>query len=136
MRTPAQLVERLRAEGRKVTRQRECIFRVLQGNEAHPNAEAIHAAALREIPMMSLKTVYQTLNDLARMGEIRQLDLGTGSSRFDPNVGLHHHLVCTNCKKVRDLHGLSLDASQLEGAQGFAVRAVRIQAEGLCPDCQ
>ena len=54
---------------------------------------------------ISLKTVYQTLHELAAMGEIAALDLGTGMTRFDPNVdGVHHHLVCRGCGKVRDLH--------------------------------
>ena len=35
---------------------------------------------------ISLKTVYQTLNDLAELGEIAALDVGTGRTRFDPNV--------------------------------------------------
>ena len=48
--------------------------------------------------------MYQTLNDLAAMGELQQLDLGTGSARFDPNVDAHHHLVCDACGEVRDLY--------------------------------
>jgi Fur family peroxide stress response transcriptional regulator len=59
---------------------------VLDGNQVHPTAEAGCATARQQTPMMSLNTVYQTLNGLAEMGEIQQLDLGTGSSRFDPNV--------------------------------------------------
>ena len=53
---------------------------------------------------ISLKTVYQTLYDLAELGEIATLDVGTGMTRFDPNVDdPHHHLVCRSCGSVRDL---------------------------------
>ena len=96
MRTPAELTDLFRARGLKVTPQRQCIFRVLHGNGVHPTAEAVYAAAKDEMPVLSLKTVYQTLNDLAAMGEIQLLDLGTGSARFDPErrrpppPGLHH----------------------------------------------
>ena len=38
--------------GDNVTPQRACIFPVLRGNEAHPGAEPIPAAAPREMPMM------------------------------------------------------------------------------------
>ena len=55
------------------------------------------------MPSISLRTVYQTLNDLAEMGEIQALDLGTGSTRFDPNIDEHHHLVCERCGLVRDV---------------------------------
>jgi len=37
---------------------------------------------------------------------------------------------------VRDLLDDNLDGLRILDAQGFEVRAVRVQAEGLCPDCQ
>jgi Fe2+ or Zn2+ uptake regulation protein len=136
MRTPEELAALFRSRGLKLTPQRQSIFRVLQGNQAHPTAESVYAESRRDMPMMSLKTVYQTLNDLAGMGEIRQLDLGTGSSRFDPNVEhQHHHLVCTQCGKVRDLYvPIDVSISPAE-QQGFAVDSTEVIFRGLCADC-
>ncbi|HEX2038285.1 MAG TPA: Fur family transcriptional regulator [Acidimicrobiales bacterium] len=136
MRTPAELTELFRERGLKVTPQRQCIFRLLHGNEAHPTADAVYAAARAEMPTISLKTVYQTLNDLAEMGELHLLDVGTGAARFDPNVGAHHHLVCDGCGKVRDLHVEFPDVRVPRGrAQGFAVRTAEVVFRGLCDDC-
>src|ERR1700722_7072889 len=121
------MVRLFRERGLKVTPQRECIFEVLWGAEAHPSAEAVYAEARNRMPPMSLKTVYQTLHDLALMGEIQQLDLGTGASRFDPNVDIHHHLVCTSCGKVRDLYAdYSLVEVPAGAAQGFTVGAAEV----------
>src|SRR5579862_2710373 len=137
MRSPEELSALFKAQGLKVTPQRQCIFRVLHGNDAHPTAESVFAAAEAEMPGIALKTVYQTLHDLAEMGEIAALDLGTGAARFDPNVGpRHHHLVCRRCGKVRDLHGdfgsLSVpDADR----QGFSVGSAEIVFRGLCAEC-
>lgn len=121
----------------KVTPQRECIFDVLWGVAVHPSAESVYAEAHARMPTMSLKTVYQTLNDLAQMGEIQHLDLGTGATRFDPNVDVHHHLVCTSCGKVRDLYA---DFSSVEvppeASQGFTVGAAEVVFRGLCTDCR
>jgi Fe2+ or Zn2+ uptake regulation protein len=136
MKAPAELAGLFRWRGLKVTPQRECIFRVLHGNEAHPTAESVYSEARREMPMMSLKTVYQTLNDLAEMGEIEQLDLGTGSTRFDPNVDHHHHLVCTRCGKVRDLYASVEVTVPVSEQQGFVVGTTEVILRGLCPDCQ
>ena len=136
MKSPAELTELFRARGLKVTPQRQCIFRVLHDNGVHPTAESVFAAARSEMPTMSLKTVYQTLNDLATMGEIQQLDLGTGSTRFDPNMDVHHHLVCTNCGKVRDLYA---DFGALRvpprRRQGFTIGSAEVVFRGLCDDC-
>src|SRR3954468_19775090 len=104
MRNPDELTTLFRERGLKVTAQRQVIFRLIHDNTSHPTAESIHDAARREVPSLSLKTVYQTLNDLAEMGEIQLFDFGTGSGRFDPNVDAHHHLVCNECGNVRDVH--------------------------------
>jgi Fe2+ or Zn2+ uptake regulation protein len=137
VKTPGELTELFRSRGLKVTPQRQCIFELLDGNHVHPTAEAIYAAARQVMPMISLKTVYQTLNDLAGMGEIQALDVGTGSTRFDPNVDRHHHLVCTGCGRVRDLYaefvGLRVPAQRSEG---YEVMSAEVVFRGLCPDCQ
>jgi len=136
VRTPAELTEAFRARGRKITPQRQCIFRILHGNGAHPSAEVVYAAAAAEMPSISLRTVYQTLNNLADMGEIQHLDLGTGSFRFDPNLDDHHHLVCEACGLVRDV---TLDTTTLGVApaalDGFAVGSVDVVFRGRCAGC-
>jgi Fur family peroxide stress response transcriptional regulator len=131
------MVELFHRRGLKVTPQRELIFQVLWGADHHPTADSVYAEARARMPAMSLRTVYQTLNDLATMGELQPLDLGTGSTRFDPNVDGHHHLVCTRCGKVRDLYADYSAISVPAGAGGgFAVRAAEVVFRGLCEDCQ
>ncbi len=136
MKTSAELTETFRRSGRKVTPQRQCIFRILEGNEAHPTAESVYEKARAEMETISLKTVYQILYELADMGEIQTLDLGTGSSRFDPNVSAHHHLVCTSCGQVRDLaEWVDLPVPPASLTQGFRVGRAEITLRGLCADC-
>lgn len=136
MRSPTELTELFRDRGLKVTPQRQCIFRALHGSGMHPTAETVHARVVEEMPTVSLRTVYQTLKELVDMGEIHQLDLGTGSSRFDPNVGAHHHLVCSRCGKVRDLEVAFPAVEVPAGADlGYEISAVEIVFRGRCPDC-
>ena len=138
MKSPEELTALFRARGRKVTAQRQCIFRVLQGDVTHPTAESVHAAARAEMQTISLKTVYQTLNELAVLGEVAALDLGTGTTRFDPNVeGVHHHLVCRSCGKVRDLHADFSRVTVPAGSdEGFEVGQAEVVFRGLCGDCR
>ena len=136
MKSPAELTHLFREQGLKVTPQRQLIFRVLHDDPTHPTAEAVHAVAAEVMPTMSLRTVYQTLNDLATMGELQPLDLGTGSTRFDPNVGAHHHLVCTACGKVRDVFVdvPGLDVPDAE-RHGFTITGADVVFRGLCDAC-
>jgi Fur family peroxide stress response transcriptional regulator len=133
MRSPAELTQRFRAEGLKVTPQREAVFRALVDDVDHPTAEAVHARVTAEMPTVSLRTVYQVLNDLTSMGELNALDLGLGAARFDPNVETHHHLVCTSCGKVRDVYvdPVAVPVSAL----GFTVDSAEVVFRGRCDDC-
>jgi len=136
--TPEELTELFRATGRKVTAQRQCIFRALQRNDTHPSAESVYESVRAELQTISLKTVYQTLHELAELGELHTLDLGTGAVRFDPNVEEpHHHLVCRSCGKVRDLHATYEGLEVPPGAaQDFEVASAEVVFRGLCGECR
>ena len=138
MRSPEELTALFRAQGRKMTAQRQRIFRVLHGDVTHPTAESVYAAARTDMETISLKTVYQTLHELAAMGEVVPLDVGTGTTRFDPNVDeAHHHLVCSCCGKVRDLHADFTGVSIPPGReQGFTVGQAEVVFRGVCGDCR
>jgi Fe2+ or Zn2+ uptake regulation protein len=126
-----------REQGLRVTPQRQAIFRLLEGDVSHPTVESLFDRARADMPTISLKTVYQTVHDLEALGEVRVLDLGTGSVRVDPNVeDDHHHLLCTRCGRVRDLPidftGLHVP---LRYRRDFTVDDVQVIFRGHCADC-
>jgi Fe2+ or Zn2+ uptake regulation protein len=126
-----------RDQGLRVTPQRQAIFRLLQGDDSHPTVESLFDRARVDMPTISLKTVYQTVHDLEALGEVRVLDLGTGSVRVDPNVeDDHHHLLCTVCGRVRDLPvayaGLHVP---IRYRRDFTVDDVQVIFRGRCDQC-
>ena len=137
MKSQTELTDLFRTQGMKVTPQRQCIFRALHGDDTHPTAESVHERVTAEMPTVSLRTVYQTLHDLAAMGEISQIDLGTGSARFDPNLDVHHHLVCDGCGAIVDIE---VDFNDVRlprgGAHGFEVSRTEIVFRGRCTACR
>jgi Fur family peroxide stress response transcriptional regulator len=137
VKSPEDLAERLRTQGLKVTPQRLAIFRAVHAAAGtHPTAEAVYAAVSIDMPMVSLKTVYQTLNDLAAMGELVHLDLGQGAARFDVNLGEHQHIVCDGCGTVWDIE---VDLTELRlptgMAGGFRVSSTDVVFRGECERC-
>jgi Fe2+ or Zn2+ uptake regulation protein len=135
MRTPAELTEAFRQQGLKVTPQRQLLFRLLHDNLDHPSAEALYALAAEQMPGISLRTVYQTLTDLAAMGELRILSLSPGAQRFDPNTTDHHHARCDGCGQLHDVYvDRPLDI-EVHGLDGFQPRGAAIVFNGLCRDC-
>ena len=135
MRSPAELTEAFRRQNLKVTPQRQLLFRLLHDNAAHPSADALFAQASELMPGISLRTVYQTLNDLAAMGELQHVTVGSGPARFDPNTDDHHHAVCDRCGDVVDVYVTNLAALQVEGLRGFRPTSARLVFSGTCERC-
>ena len=132
----APIADVLRTRGLKVTPQRLAVHRVVAASVGHPDAEEVWAAVRLEQPTISLRTVYEVLHTLADLGEIRELDLATGSSRFDPTTSDHHHLVCSECGAVADvfIDGPPAEVPS-EQRQGFTVHTHEVTFRGLCATC-
>jgi Fe2+ or Zn2+ uptake regulation protein len=135
VRSPSELVGAFRAQGLKVTPQRQLLFRLLHDNTSHPTAEALFAAASGLMPGISLRTVYQTLNDLAQMGELQQFQFGTGPAHFDPNVSDHHHTLCDACGAIGDVYVDGADTLSIAGLDGFRPAGAAIVFHGQCAAC-
>lgn len=132
------LRERFEAAGLRITPQRDLLFRVLEEAQAeHPSAESLHRRAAREMPSISLRTVYAILEELRELEAVRPLDLGTGAARFCTSVTPHSHLVCERCGRVRDvsLH-THLAPLRAEQRAGFLVKEQTIVFRGLCAACR
>ena len=135
MRSPADLTTAFREQGLKVTPQRQLLFRLLHDNRQHPSAEALFAVASAQMPGISLRTVYQTLNDLVAMGELRQLVFAAGANRFDPNVDHHHHAECDQCGQLRDVYVDGIDGLAVDGLDGFRPERATVVFHGRCATC-
>ncbi len=135
MRSPAELTDAFRQQGLKLTPQRQLLFRLLHGNATHPSAETLYAQASELMPGISLRTIYQTLNDLTAMGDLQQVSVGSGPARFDPNVDDHHHTVCGRCGEVVDVYVANMSALRIDGLDGFRPDSTRLILSGTCKRC-
>jgi len=138
------MLDGVRAAGLKLTPQRLAIVRELAEDESHPTAQELFERLRPALPTMSFATVYNTLDALTTAGLCAGLALSPGSSRFDPNMAPHHHLVCDRCGAVRDVPSAPAvdppdpDAVRREIARvapGFEVRSVEKIMRGLCAAC-
>jgi len=136
--TPETVEGLLRARGLRVTPQRALVFRLVrQLGAEHPSAESVHVGATREMPSLSLRTVYTILGELVDLGVIRPLDVGTGSKRFCINPHRHHHLVCSRCGRITDVF---VDVGPLEvppdQRRGFVIMDHEVVFRGICAACR
>ncbi len=135
MQSPSQLAAAFRARGLKVTPQRQLLFALLESDTTHPTAEGLYARASTQMPGISLRTVYTTLTDLVAMGELQAVGLGSGATRFDPNVDDHHHGVCDSCGAVVDVYVQGSEALIVDGDGQFAPESASMVFHGTCAAC-
>ena len=135
MKSPTDLAGAFRARGLKVTPQRKLLFALLEDDTSHPTADGLYARASAQMPGISLRTVYTTLTDLVDMGELQAVTLGSGATRFDPNVDDHHHGVCDVCGAVVDLYVEGADILVAGGDDLFTPRSTSIVFYGTCATC-
>jgi Fur family transcriptional regulator, peroxide stress response regulator len=122
--------------GLKLTPQRLSILSFLEDNTSHPTAEDIYRHVSKRFPTMSLATVYNTLETLKKKGELREITIDAAKRHFDPDVRLHHHALCNECKKIVDVFAdfdLSPAAKELSG---FNITGSHVEFYGLCADCR
>ncbi len=123
----------------RMTKQRKTILKVLKNTNSHPTADTIYEEVKKEIPNISLGTVYRNLNLLADKGKITVINYANDQSHYDGNTKNHYHFRCNDCGNVFDLELDLLDKSvnnKVENDTDFIVETHRLEFYGLCPSCQ
>ncbi len=88
---------------KKYSRKREAVFEKLSGTTSHPTAEWLYEELKKEIPDLSLGTVYRNLSVFKDEGLIISVGVVNGQERFDANTCEHSHFVCLDCGGVFDI---------------------------------
>ncbi|MFT4304643.1 MAG: Fur family transcriptional regulator [Candidatus Woesearchaeota archaeon] len=88
---------------RRLTIQKIKILDYLKKVKSHPNAEEVYNNVKKELPTITLATVYRNLNLLAEEGIIQRLEINH-EYRYDAHCDNHQHFICTKSGKVFDIH--------------------------------
>ena len=133
-----ELLELFRQNGRKITPQRRAILELLAHEDAHPTAEEIYQQITETMPDISRATVYNTLRELVALGGLAEtFEFNEGGLRYDTNAEAHHHLFCTRCHTLVDVHHDFAELALLpEETAGYQITNAQVTFYGLCPECQ
>ena len=118
------------------TSQKLKIIEHLKSVKTHPNAEMVYVAVKKELPTISLATVYRNLNSLAKQGKILKLEINN-EARFDGDIKFHQHCVCNSCGKIVDLFQPNISKYALDkfDLNGFQPSNVDVVFHGTCKEC-
>ncbi|MGV8074620.1 MAG: Fur family transcriptional regulator [Syntrophobacteraceae bacterium] len=126
----------LRDHGLQVTYQRLAIYQALYNNNMHPSAEEIYQLVRKRFPMISLGTVYKTLERFFEVGLIQKVSPVTEVARYDAMLDLHHHMICMGCQAITDVFDPALNQKITPPeSNGFRILRQQVVYQGYCPEC-
>lgn len=143
--TAVSLKAELNDRGWRLTPQRKTILQVFQElpKGEHLSAEDLYHQLQAEGKGkgISLSTVYRTLKLMARMGILRELELGEGHKHYEINQPYphhHHHLICIQCNKTIEFRNDSILKIGTKTAQkeGYHLLDCQLTIHAICPTCQ
>ena len=126
---------RLRKAGYRVTRQRVAVYNYLLSTDTHPTAEAIHLSVRRQLPHISLATIYKAVDSLVDVGLVSRIQRGSSSARYDAAVEDHAHCRCLSCDGVWDATHDTMPQGD-PTPEAFEVVHVNIEFVGYCAECR
>jgi Fe2+ or Zn2+ uptake regulation protein len=132
--TQEELMQKLRKHGISITQQRLVVLRCLMEAEGHPDAEEIYAAVGKQDQVISMATVYNTLNLFAAKGMLSTLEIDGHTLRFDKETAPHGHFQCAACGAIFNFP-VEMEALG-EALPGFLVTKQDVYLKGICPACR
>jgi Fur family ferric uptake transcriptional regulator len=127
----------LQKVGFKATPGRVALLEVLYQAERPLSAEALIKKIKSDVDRA---TIYRSLKAFQKAGLVRQVYLHTDRAYYEsvPKTE-HHHVVCTECRAVRDIEGCGFHVtvqSILSAVKDFvAIQEHSFEVFGICKTC-
>lgn len=120
------------------SRARDFIYRLVKsGSLDHPTAIDVYEVVRKDMPHISLGTVYRNLKELSQESELVKIEASDGAVHFDHNTTPHSHFICRACGKVFDAKLRNDIISRITSfkQQGFLIESAELSFTGVCPRC-
>jgi Fur family ferric uptake transcriptional regulator len=130
-------VERMHAQGYRVTPQRQMILDAICAGCGHTTFEDILRRAQAQAPTLNRATLYRTLDFLCRLRLVVALEWDGQTYYEIAGESPHHHLVCRVCGQMQALDNRLLDQliEAVRRQHRFAIDMDHVALLGLCEQC-
>jgi Fur family ferric uptake transcriptional regulator len=117
------------------TRQRTAIARALAAVGQPLLPQELLLEAQKNVPSLSLATVYRNLKGLVEDGVVDVVSLPGEATRYESHRHQHHHhFHCSTCQKVSDIDACPGDLGHLL-PPGYLLEEHQLTFYGRCASC-
>jgi Fur family ferric uptake transcriptional regulator len=133
-------IEALRSKGRRDGGARRAVIELLGRQDCCLSAQEIFDRLRGDGRRVGIASVYRTLEQLSRDGFVQRIDIGSGTTRFEPlqaDGEHHHHVVCDGCGKVEAFADAELERAlhKVEDQTGYSIGGHDVVLRGVCTTC-
>jgi Fur family transcriptional regulator, ferric uptake regulator len=130
----------LRQRGHRSGGARAAVVETLARQTCCLTAQQIFDLLSAEGRRVGLASIYRALDQLSSDGYLQKIELGNGTTRYEPirsDGDHHHHLVCDSCGKVEAFADERLERAlhRVEDETGYRVATHDVVLRGSCSDC-
>lgn len=119
---------------KKYSKQREAVLSAVRSVRTHPTAADVYHAVRKELPNISLATVYRNLSELCSDGLVNAVNTEGGITRYDGVTDGHCHMICSDCGKIVDIDvpDFNIDVSSVKNCK---IDGFNVAFYGKCTEC-
>lgn len=116
----------------KNSKQRNLVLDIINKSHNHPTAYEIYDIAKKQVPNISLGTIYRNLNFLDEYNFIRHINTNDGIVHYDKVYKKHSHFICNICNRIYDIDEVFFEKDFINGNK---VLNYDLRYFGVCSCC-
>ena len=137
------ILDLLRERGHRQTPARIALIEAFSQEEKPLSAPELLACLVQRGVFVNKTTLYRELSFLQAQGIVTDVRFDERLARYEladaHGEGHHHHVVCTTCDRVEDVHlpgDLRMEERALEQQTRFVIDRHVLEFFGTCVDCR
>lgn len=127
----------IRSAGLRATKQRLAVLGAVE-RLPHGTVEELFDGVRRELPQITIQSVYVVLSSLVAADIVRKLDLPGSPARYELEANdNHHHAVCRYCGRIEDIACVTGKAPCLhpEAHHDMTIEVAEVVYTAVCHEC-
>ncbi len=136
---PTSIMDDLKSQGYKATPVRQAIIEILLATDTPLAITELIANLSKKDLHPNKTTVYREIEFLKGLEILQEVEFGDGKKRYEISNTHHHHVICINCKTIKDVSmdsDVDILGKKIMERMGFKPVGHSLEFFGICSNCQ